>query len=78
MLWNFDKPNQKLYRLPDHVSLTEGALLQPLSIAIHACKRGKITADSKVLILGAGPIGLNILLAAKAFGATKIMLTGSP
>lgn len=58
------------------MSLVEGALIQPLSIAVHACKRGKITAESKVLILGAGPIGLNILLTAKAFGATKVMLIG--
>jgi len=63
-------------RLPDHVSLEEGALLEPLSVAVHACKRGEIGIDSKVLILGAGPIGLVTLLVAKAMGANKIVITG--
>lgn len=63
-------------RLPDHVSLEEGALLEPLSVGVHACKRGGIGIDSKVLILGAGPIGLVTLLVAKAMGASKVVITG--
>ncbi|XP_011175457.1 sorbitol dehydrogenase [Solenopsis invicta] len=63
------------FKLPDHVSLEEGALLEPLSVAVHACKRGEIGIDSKVLILGAGPIGLVTLLVAKAMGASKVVIT---
>lgn len=63
-------------RLPDHVSLAEGALLEPLSVAVHACKRAGIAIGSKVLILGAGPIGLLSLLVAKSMGASKIVITG--
>lgn len=63
------------FKLPDHVSLEEGALLEPLSVGVHACKRGGIGIDSKVLILGAGPIGLVTLLVAKAMGASKVVIT---
>ncbi|XP_018339709.1 PREDICTED: sorbitol dehydrogenase-like [Trachymyrmex septentrionalis] len=63
------------FKLPDHVSLEEGALLEPLSVGVHACKRGEVGISSKVLILGAGPIGLVTLLVAKAMGAKKIVIT---
>ncbi|XP_016915222.2 sorbitol dehydrogenase [Apis cerana] len=63
------------FKLPDHVSLAEGALLEPLSVGVHACKRANIGIGSKVLILGAGPIGLVSLLVAKAMGASKIVIT---
>ncbi|CAK9804355.1 Sorbitol dehydrogenase [Anthophora plagiata] len=63
------------FKLPDHVTLAEGALLEPLAVGVHACKRGNISIGSKVLILGAGPIGLLSLLVAKSMGASKIVLT---
>ncbi|XP_011643927.1 sorbitol dehydrogenase-like [Pogonomyrmex barbatus] len=63
------------FKLPDHVSLEEGALLEPLSVGVHACKRGGVGINSKVLILGAGPIGLVTLLVAKAMGANKVVIT---
>lgn len=63
------------YKLPDHISLEEGALLEPFSVGVHACKRGGVKVGSTVLILGAGPIGLVTLLSAKAMGATKIYIT---
>ena len=43
-----------LSRLPDHVSMEEGALLEPLSVAVHACGLGGVTMGSKVLICGSG------------------------
>lgn len=68
-------PADFCYRLPDHVSLDAGALLEPLSVGLHACRRGSIGPGSRVLILGAGPIGLVTLLAARAAGATTIIIT---
>ncbi|KAG7177144.1 Sorbitol dehydrogenase-like 2, partial [Homarus americanus] len=62
-------------KLPDHVSLEEGALLEPLSVGVHACERGGVTLGSSVLVCGAGPIGLVNLLAAKAMGASKVCIT---
>jgi len=50
------------FKLPDHVTMEEGALLEPLSVGVHACKRAEVTLGSKVLILGAGPIGLVTLM----------------
>ncbi|XP_072166901.1 sorbitol dehydrogenase-like [Diadema setosum] len=63
------------YKLPEHVSLEEGALLEPLSVGVHACKRAGVTAGSRVLICGAGPIGLVNLLTAKAMGAASVAIT---
>lgn len=50
------------FKLPDHVTMEEGALLEPLSVGVHACRRAGIGLGSKVLILGAGPIGLVTLI----------------
>ncbi|XP_072138852.1 sorbitol dehydrogenase-like [Mobula birostris] len=62
------------YKLPESVSLEEGALIEPLSVAIHACRRGGVTIGSKVLILGAGTIGLMNLLVSKAMGASQVLI----
>jgi L-iditol 2-dehydrogenase len=62
--------------LPDNVSFEEGALLEPISVAVHACKTGGVTIGKKVLILGCGPIGLVNILTAMYMGAEKIVATG--
>ncbi|XP_067829652.1 sorbitol dehydrogenase-like [Heptranchias perlo] len=62
------------YKLPESVSFEEGAMIEPLSVAIHACRRGGVTIGSKVFILGAGPIGLVNLLVSKAMGASQIVI----
>jgi len=58
------------------VSLEEGALLEPLSVGVHACRRADVKLGSTVLVTGAGPIGLVSLLSAKAMGATTVLVTG--
>jgi len=63
------------YKLPDNITLEEGALMEPLSVGVHACKRADVRFGAVVLILGAGPIGLVSLLSAKAMGATKVIIT---
>jgi len=68
-------PSDFCYKLPENVSYEEGALMEPLSVGLHAVERAKVSTGSKVLILGAGPIGLVTLLACKAAGATTIILT---
>jgi len=68
-------PADFCYKLPTHVSFDEGAMCEPLSVGIHACSRAGVTIGSRVLIMGAGPIGLMNLLAAKAAGATVVILT---
>ena len=66
----------KFFRLPDHVTLEEGALLEPLSVGVQACRRAGVTLGSTLLICGAGPIGLVNLLVAKSMGASKVIITG--
>lgn len=46
------------FKLPDHVTMEEGALLEPLSVGVHASRRAEISLGDCLLILGAGPIGL--------------------
>lgn len=55
--------------------MEEGALLEPLSVGVHACRRAGVTVGSKVLVCGAGPIGLVCLLTAKAMGASQVLVT---
>lgn len=63
-------------RLPDTVSLEEGALIEPFAVAIHACRRSGVSMGTSVLICGAGPLGLLGLVTAKAMGASNILVTG--
>jgi L-iditol 2-dehydrogenase len=61
--------------VPDSVSDDAAALLEPLSVGIWACHKGRVGAGSRVLITGAGPIGLVSVQAARAFGATDIVVS---
>ncbi|XP_071498845.1 sorbitol dehydrogenase-like [Diadema antillarum] len=68
-------PADFCFKLPDNVSLEEGALLEPLAVALHACRRANVFAGSKVLVCGAGPIGLLCLSIARVMGAASIVIT---
>ncbi|XP_030580919.1 sorbitol dehydrogenase [Archocentrus centrarchus] len=63
------------YKLPDNVTFEEGALIEPLSVGIHACQRAGVTLGSTVFVCGAGPIGLVCLLVAKAMGASQVVIS---
>ena len=68
-------PADFVYELPDSVSIREGALCEPLSVGIHACRRGDVGTGDAVLVTGAGPIGLLAMEAARAAGATDVLVT---
>ena len=68
-------PADFAYRLPGSVSTTEGALCEPLSVGIHAVRRGDVETGDTVVVTGAGPIGLLVMEAARAAGATDVVLT---
>ena len=63
------------HKLPDHVSMEEGAMFEPLCVALHAVKRAGVEMGQKVLVTGAGPIGLLTSMAAKAAGASEVVVT---
>ncbi len=57
------------------MTLEEGALMEPLSVGVHACNRANVTVGQDILICGAGPIGLVSMMAARARGANRIVIT---
>ncbi|MGI6173927.1 MAG: NAD(P)-dependent alcohol dehydrogenase [Christensenellales bacterium] len=62
------------FRLPENVSFEEGALIEPLAIGVNAAKTGDVRLGDTVVIFGAGCIGLVSLLAAKAYGASRVII----
>ncbi|WP_285186731.1 NAD(P)-dependent alcohol dehydrogenase [Rhodococcus sp. MEB041] len=61
--------------VPDAVSDDAAALFEPLSVAIATARKGGITGGSRVLIAGAGPVGVLTAQVARAFGATEIVVS---
>jgi L-iditol 2-dehydrogenase len=66
-------PEECCYKLPPHISLREGALVEPLSIAVHCCGLAGSLQGQTVAVFGAGPIGLLCCAVARAFGAAKVI-----
>lgn len=69
----YSSPEDFCYKLPEHVTLQEGALLEPLAVAIHITKQAEIKPGQSVVVMGAGPVGLLCCAVAKAYGATTIV-----
>ena len=63
------------FALPDSVSDEAGALMEPLSVGIWACRKASVSPGDRVLVTGAGPIGLLAQQCALAFGATEVTIT---
>jgi L-iditol 2-dehydrogenase len=63
------------FDIPDSVSDEAAALIEPLSVGIWACRRAEIGPGSRVLVAGAGPIGVIVAQAARAFGAIEVVVT---
>jgi len=63
------------HKLPDNVSYEEAALLEPLAVVVHAVRRAGVSAGDYVMVCGAGPVGLLCMQAAKAFGASHVVVT---
>jgi L-iditol 2-dehydrogenase len=63
------------FEIPDSMSFEAGALIEPLSVGIWSCKKANVGPGTRVLIAGAGPIGMVSIMAAKAYGATDITIT---
>lgn len=64
-----------LHKVPDSLSFAEIALLEPLSVCLHATAKAELRLGQPVLIAGAGPIGVVQLLCATASGCSPIVIT---
>lgn len=65
------RPNQCV-PLPSGLSLADGAIIEPLAVALHGINLSGLKSGDKVLILGGGPIGLAVAFWAKRHGAAKV------
>lgn len=68
-------PASYCFKLPEHVSTKEGALIEPLSVGMHAANQAEVGVGDTVVILGAGAIGLTTLLSARAHGCGTVIVT---
>ncbi|MET0642014.1 MAG: NAD(P)-dependent alcohol dehydrogenase [Jiangellaceae bacterium] len=60
--------------VPDTLSDDAAAMLEPLSVGIWACRKGRVEPGSRVLVNGAGPVGLLAAQSALAFGAARVVV----
>jgi L-iditol 2-dehydrogenase len=68
-------PEPCCFKISDHTTFEEAALSEPLAIGVYAVKMSIPMKGAKIGILGVGPIGLSVMLPAKAQGAQKIFVT---
>lgn len=68
-------PEHQVHVLPDGISDAEGALLEPLGVAIHALDLGRIRVGDAVAVVGCGPIGLLLIQLARLAGARWVGAT---
>jgi (R,R)-butanediol dehydrogenase / meso-butanediol dehydrogenase / diacetyl reductase len=66
-------PEHLLVRLPPDLALRDGALSEPLAVAVHDVRRGAVKHGERVLVVGGGPIGLLIACVAHAEGADVLI-----
>ncbi|ESX12741.1 NAD(P)-dependent alcohol dehydrogenase [Mesorhizobium sp. M0179] len=63
------------YKLPDSVSFAEGAMVEPFAIGMQAASRARIVPGDVAVVVGCGPIGIMIALAALAGGCSKVLIS---
>ncbi|MBR9998602.1 MAG: alcohol dehydrogenase catalytic domain-containing protein [Cyclobacteriaceae bacterium] len=68
-------PEENSFPIPDTMSFDEAAISEPLAIGLYAVKQSGLTAKDKIGILGFGPIGMSVMLPARAFGARNFYVT---
>ena len=71
-------PAHAVHRLPEGASLEHAALTEPVAVACHDVRRGRVRAGEDVLVIGGGPIGLLIAMVAREAGAKVILSEVNP
>ncbi|KAF4660387.1 hypothetical protein FOL47_007180 [Perkinsus chesapeaki] len=68
-------PARFCFKLPEDMTLEEGAMCEPLSVAVYACEtKAKVKAGDKVVVYGAGPVGTMTAMVAQGMGASRVMV----
>ena len=67
-------PETNVHHLAENLTLQDGALVEPMAVAVQAVKDSGVTLGDSVAVFGAGPIGLLTVIAAKASGASKVIV----
>jgi D-xylulose reductase len=63
------------FKLADHVSLAEGAMVEPFAVGMHAATKAQIKPGATAVVIGAGPIGIMVALSALAAGAGQVIVS---
>ncbi len=71
---NVIHPAALTFRLPDNVSFAEGAMVEPFAVGMQAASKAEIKPGDVGLVLGAGPIGIMVALAALAGGCSNVIV----
>jgi D-xylulose reductase len=67
-------PANYTFKLPDNVSFAEGAMVEPFAVGMQAATKARITPGDTAVVLGAGPIGTMVALAALAGGCARVIV----
>lgn len=68
-------PINKVFSIPEDMSFEEATFIEPIAVGIHAIKKAGNIKGERIVIMGAGPIGLIVLQLSKIFGAKEIIIT---
>jgi D-xylulose reductase len=67
-------PADYTFKLPDNVSFAEGAMVEPFAVGMQAASKAKIAPGDTAVVLGAGPIGIMVAIAALAGGCARAVV----
>lgn len=71
----FAAPSLNVTALPEGLTYSEGAMIEPLAVTVHAAKKFEDLAGAKAVVLGCGPIGILLIQSLKALGAAEVLAT---
>ncbi|WP_406067796.1 zinc-binding dehydrogenase [Micromonospora sp. NBC_01638] len=74
--WNV--PAELVLPLPEELPLDHAALVEPVAVAVHDVRRGNVTADDQVVVVGGGPVGVLIAIVAQGRGARVLLVEPDP
>ena len=71
----FAAPSLNVTALPDELTYSEGAMIEPLAVTVHAAKKYADIKGAKAVVLGCGPIGILLIQSLKAMGVAEVFAT---